>query len=1031
MADTTAPSNQTVQTADTNNNGQMDAGDVLRLNFNEAVNLTTSSLPTSLAAQSLTAVDGVFRSVNLTDGSSTISGVTFAQNWNVTLGANHSVAPGGSLTFGILGQSATLVKDTAGNAGTVSMTVSNTVKDQPVSVTVGNVGVDNIIGANERTLNTVSVSVAGAKAGDVVTLKMDGNVVASKTLDANDLTLIASNSFSLTLNGSVNWGADGERVLMATVTRTSNSSSVTSDQRWVHVASDQKHWSQLGGMIWFDTDAITLDSGKALDTWNATVGGSVATSFKTANTAYMPQVIRNSANGRTQIYFNGGAANANDSNNGSWMTFTDPTGLFSNRLTPRTAGTISYRADDVPYSVIAVGTYAQTGNWRYLTTIGAYGTLDGLYTGNVGLGVESTGQKLFGLQGQLVGNQTPFLGYGATNLTPTNSNNLGSQFLVSNVYMPGASSNGKGLNTLYSNNVSIGTNSESYAMVLGGDYADRQYTIGGTNYVTSGIPNYVGELWKGVVGDIIWANWAITGATLGEINTYEALKFATTGIWRDTVASKGVDGRYNLSFSANQAVLLDDVLMLNLDATNGVLANTVVVAGADAVNTGSGDDVVSIKDLAFRTLDGGLGRDTLVFDAAYTGASSVVWADFVSNARGTSGDSAANLRVNAAGFHKLQGFEVISTATSLDRQVLTVNADDVNQLSETNTLEVQLGLNDVLKASGFNSTSRGAFKFNNQWYDTQYTTTVGGQAVTLYAQGGDEAPGVNSFKVAAGGQSLQLNFDHAMLGSAGLGDFQFVGLNDYTLPSLSDGVAALVNQRQGVQFSFSNAITGAVRITYTGALADEASRGFVSKTWYVGTDGPNALDAASTTTGAILLGGSGDDTLIGGSGADTLIGGLGVDSLTGGAGSDTFKLVNEIPGVGGAAGLGGKSGDVITDFNFGKTAAADSDRLDLSQLFDASLLSGLTMAQKADSATVANRLTSGGYMDIQKVFDNNGKVNWQLWVDRDGGATLGLVATIQNVTDALGGSTGITGTESSNELLQKMLQEGRLIAAHA
>ena len=180
-----------------------------------------------------------------------------------------------------------------------------------------------------------------------------------------------------------------------------------------------------------------------------------------------------------------------------------------------------------------------------------------------------------------------------------------------------------------------------------------------------------------------------------------------------------------------------------------------------------------------------------------------------------------------------------------------------------------------------------------------------------------------------------------------------------------------------------------------------------------------------------MLGGSGDDTLIGGSGADTLIGGLGADSLTGGAGSDTFKLVNEIPGVGGAAGLGGKSGDVITDFNFGKTAAADSDRLDLSQLFDASLLNGLTMAQKADSATVANRLTSGGYMDIQKVFDNNGKVNWQLWVDRDGGATLGLVATIQNVTDALGGSTGITGTESSNELLQKMLQEGRLIAAHA
>jgi len=538
------------------------------------------------------------------------------------------------------------------------------------------------------------------------------------------------------------------------------------------------------------------------------------------------------------------------------------------------------------------------------------------------------------------------------------------------------------------------------------------------------LPNSISSTWNGIISDVIWLNYKASDALMQEIQVYLSGKLGASGAW----VERKQTNFYDLSISAiGNLVLLDDRLLLN----DKLSVDTVITAGSDYVNAGAGDDKISSKDLSFRLLDGGLGRDTWSLDAAYAGAANIVLADFVSNSRGMLGDSAANTRVNAAGFHKLQGFEVINTAGSLSRQVLTVTADDVNQLSETNTLEVQLGLNDVLKVSGFNASSRGAFKFNNLWYDTQYTTTVGGQAVTLYSQGGDEAPTLNSFKVSAGGQSLQLNFDHAMLGSVPFGDFQFAGLNDYTLPSLSGGVVALVNQRQGLQFSFGSAITDAVRIRYTGTLADEASRAFASKTWYIGTDGSNKLDASAETTGAILLGGVGNDTLTGGSGADTLVGGLGIDTLTGGAGSDTFKFVNEIPGVGGAAGLGGTSGDVIADFNFGKTTPADSDRLDLSQLFDSSLLNGLTMAQRADSATLASRLTTGGYMDIQKVLDSNGKVNWQLWVDRDGGATLGLLATIQNVTDSLGGSTGITGTESSNELLQKMLQEGRLIAAHA
>lgn len=193
------------------------------------------------------------------------------------------------------------------------------------------------------------------------------------------------------------------------------------------------------------------------------------------------------------------------------------------------------------------------------------------------------------------------------------------------------------------------------------------------------------------------------------------------------------------------------------------------------------------------------------------------------------------------------------------------------------------------------------------------------------------------------------------------------------------------------------------------------------------------LSASEQAAGVTIVAGGGSDLLQGGSGADTLIGGLGIDTLTGGAGADTFRYANEISGAGADGNLGGIRGDVIKDFNFGVntgSGAADAlqaDRLDLRELF--------TEAFTGSAATTAQRLNSQGYLDIRQVLrtDNSSGLSvtdWQIWVDRDGqdsngSNTFGLMATLQNV-DLANSPTGITGSETTSELLQKLLEEGRL-----
>jgi Ca2+-binding RTX toxin-like protein len=177
------------------------------------------------------------------------------------------------------------------------------------------------------------------------------------------------------------------------------------------------------------------------------------------------------------------------------------------------------------------------------------------------------------------------------------------------------------------------------------------------------------------------------------------------------------------------------------------------------VATGAGDDTIYLRDNNFRSIDGGAGYDSVRLGTGNT-ATSMVLADFVSNARGNGADATANARVNAAGFHKLAGIEQLVLDESPTAQALTVAAADVNQLSDGNTLAVVLGSNDSITTTGFTSSTPtwGYYSFNSVVYDQQWTATVSSQSVTLYARGNTP-----SFAAVAGATSA----NNALTGTAG------------------------------------------------------------------------------------------------------------------------------------------------------------------------------------------------------------------------------------------------------------------------
>lgn len=158
-------------------------------------------------------------------------------------------------------------------------------------------------------------------------------------------------------------------------------------------------------------------------------------------------------------------------------------------------------------------------------------------------------------------------------------------------------------------------------------------------------------------------------------------------------------------------------------------------------------------------------------------------------------------------------------------------------------------------------------------------------------------------------------------------------------------------------------------------------------------------------------------------GADTLVGGIDSDTLTGGEGSDTFLFAKE------SGNVAGVTGDVIKDFNFGKGGGTQADTISLYQLFDQTLIAQLGKGAANDASKLAN------YVKLEWTkWDNN--LQMVCSVDTTGAANFSKLFTMTDLISSIGNGNFdankpdqslLYGGESTSALLQKMLEEGRLV----
>lgn len=429
---------------------------------------------------------------------------------------------------------------------------------------------------------------------------------------------------------------------------------------------------------------------------------------------------------------------------------------------------------------------------------------------------------------------------------------------------------------------------------------------------------------------------ALGNAASQEINAYLTTKYQSAGsVVSDTVETGfmgAVRQVYDLGASANSSTFIDQVL--DLRGVNS--SDAVTVAGTDHVNTGAGNDTVLARDLAFRLIDGGRGFDTFALHSAFAGGVFNL-SDYASNARGMSGNAAADTRVNTNGYHKLLGFEKLDFSQSTAKQTITIAAVDVDLLAEknlvgdpnraalTSNLYAVLGGNDYLVASGFGAMTRGFWRdASGVGYDRRHSLTGGvgsaigqGDTANLFVRGGDDAPefgntaSAASYSVGAGSTTLNFAFNETM-------DVQALVANQF---SITHGASTTVvatsasMSSNGLTVGYSaGELSGVLRLVYSGSnVVDQEGDQLRFKDISVSTSAAEAMDGSGRSDAQAFFGNGGNDTITGGSGDDLLLGGAGNDSLTGGAGADTFRFIQFEGGV-----------DTITDFN-----RNEGDKIDL------------------------------------------------------------------------------------------------------
>ena len=676
------------------------------------------------------------------------------------------------------------------------------------------------------------------------------------------------------------WGADGQRKLSVDTQRGTGTVVKGLSNIVVDVAADGAHWSTANSLVWFNPDVIDLPPGTtAISSWSDS--GGLGLSVTQLTESRRPTLTVNDW-GQRIVQYSGG----------NWLS---------------SAVSSDLGAGNASSTLISATRWNSTSSGNQFTV--SKTTTDtkplGQWFNGVGLW-----QPSIHIAADMLGTATP-----DGDAIAWNGASVGVFRTLAQQYLNVTSSTG--VNSLYIDG-DLKSSRDSAASF--GAIGTVQIILGAQN--TSGS----NRLSNAQQGDQIAVPLYLSNANRLEVEAYVAAKYRSQGSVKTVTA---LAQSYDLSGSDVAGVLLDDVL--DLRTSLGVDADTVTLAGADMVWTGLGQDKVTLKNLNFRQVDGGQGFDSLTLDSSVT-ASTFILTDYVSNARGTSAVTADDNRVNANGYHKLQGFEKLDFSLSTTKQVVTIAAVDVDQLADknlagdpqaaagTSNLYAVLGANDYITPTGF--TGNGGVVERGYWldskgtaYDRKYTATVGTNTANLFVRHGDDAPDFG-FTATVGTYAVNSNVTSL---SFTLGeDMTAVTLTpaDFSLTAGGSSYTANTASLTGRNLSigYSGSLAGVVKVDYSGtALTDTNGDQLRYKSISVGATSADSINGSGTSTPQALFGNAGNDNITGGSGLDLLVGGAGNDILAGGAGADTFRFIQFETGQ-----------DNITDFKL-----AEGDKLDL------------------------------------------------------------------------------------------------------
>ncbi len=467
-------------------------------------------------------------------------------------------------------------------------------------------------------------------------------------------------------------------------------------------------------------------------------------------------------------------------------------------------------------------------------------------------------------------------------------------------------------------------------------------------YTVSGAPGVVTTALQGLVftpappssGYIRTTGFVVTVTGPGGTTTDSSVKVTSAqqvlGLGStpsgDDVVSPSPDGTNFLAPTlgkTNQAVVTDPTSGLTYTLPAGYQAEFVGGTADVTLTDPTGGNALLVGNSGNDTLISGAGNDTLLGGSGSnmlvsSGAGNVIIANGMSS-------------VNASGSNAL----IVASGAST---TITVTGANAGILGGSGTISASLGGNGATLSGGqaqvsvavtgdsaviFGGTATNAGSLN--------VMAIGGNAtIATYASNasinasGDHAEifggsGTSSITVSGGAstviggtgaQTISASSDVVVFGGTGTLNFAG-GEGNATVVGNTGGTEQATGGSGGLVFAAEadnqSTITGGSgastliggsgsTVTYVGSLAGGL---------FVAGGGNETLNAAQSSTANFFSGGSSADSkavLVGGSGADTLLAGAGSATMTGGAGADVFAFLA-------TATQGGK--DTITDFGQG------------------------------------------------------------------------------------------------------------------